>query len=312
MPTTDTQTLRSGAHTVTVHRSGKVLFPDDGWTKADLVAYYRSVAPYMLPRLRGRPLMLERCPDGVAGQRFMQKDTPEHYPDWIRRVTVPKEGGTVTHTVCDSTATLLFLADQACITLHRWQSREPAVEEPDVLVFDLDPPPTAAEGYRPDDFEPVREAALLLHDLFEDLRLPSAVMTTGSRGAHVIVPVDGGGGFDDVRDFAREVAEALAAAHPDRLTTAVRKKDRGGRIYLDIQRNAYAQTSVAPFAVRAKSGAPVAVPLSWEQLRDPAVHARSWTIENAADQGRRKPWAHLPGKGRALGPARRRLRDLRA
>jgi bifunctional non-homologous end joining protein LigD len=114
-----------------------------------------------------------------------------------------------------------------------------------------------------------------------------------------------------VRGFAKDVAEALARSHPERLTTALRKKDRGGRLYLDVQRNAYAQTAVAPFTVRARPGAPVATPLTWEQLRDPAVHARTWTIDNAAAQGRSRPWADLPGKGRALGPARRRLREWR-
>ncbi|GHH85560.1 ATP-dependent DNA ligase [Streptomyces sulfonofaciens] len=305
------RTVRAGRRTITVHRPGKVLFPDDGWTKADLVDYYRCVAPFMLPHLRGRPLMLERCPDGVAGQRFMQKDTPDHYPDWIRRVTVPKEGGKVTHTVCDSTAALLFLADQACVTLHRWQSRDRDVDRPDRLVFDLDPPPATAGRSPQDEFEPVREAARLLRGLFDDLRLPSAVMTTGSRGLHVIVPLDGRAGFEEAHGFSKEAAEALARAHPAKLTTAMRKKDRGDRLYLDVQRNAYAQTSVAPCTVRARPGAPVAVPISWDQLEDPALHARHWTIEDAVQQVRGRPWAGLPSRGRALGPARRRLRDRR-
>lgn len=310
------RTIRAGRHTVELRRPGKVLFPpgrdtsagpgpdaDGGWTKEDLAEYYRAVAPAMLPQLRDRPLMLERCPDGVDGQRFMQKDTPDHYPDWITRVTVPKEGGTVTHTVCQDTATLLYLADQACVTLHRWQSRDGHIEAPDRLVFDLDPPGT--------DFEPVRAAARLLHDCLDVLGLPCAAMTTGSRGVHVLVPLDRRQGFDEVRDFARDVADALVEAHPDRLTTAPRKKDRGDRLYLDIQRNAYAQTSVAPYSVRARPGAPVAVPVGWDQLADPKVHARTWNITDAVDQARTKPWAGTPTRGRALAPARRRLRAWR-
>ncbi|GHJ41424.1 non-homologous end-joining DNA ligase [Streptomyces sp. TS71-3] len=303
MASENARTVRAGGRAVTVRRPDKVLFPEDGWTKADLVDYHRAVAPFMLPQLRGRPLMLERCPDGVSGPRFMQKDTPDHYPGWIERVTVAKEGGTVTHTVCDNAATLVFLADQACVTLHRWQSRERDVDRPDRLVFDLDPPDA--------EFEPVREAALLLHDFFDELRLPSAAMTTGSRGLHVIVPLDGRAGFDEVRDFAHEVAQALADAHPRTLTTAIRKKDRDGRLYLDVQRNAYAQTSVTPWTVRAKRGAPVAAPLSWDQVADPAVTARRWTLENAVEHARTKPWADLPLRGRALGPARRRLHARR-
>jgi len=302
------RTVRAGRHTVEVHRPDKVLFPGGAggaqeYTKGDLVDYHRAVAPFMLPHLRGRPLMLERHPDGVDGPRFMQKNTPEHYPDWISRVEVGKEGGTVCHTVCDDSATLLYLADQAALTLHRWLSRAGQVDRPDRMVFDLDP--------AGDDFEAVREAARLLGELLDELKLPSALMTTGSRGLHIVVPLNGHQDFDDVREFTRDVAETLTAAHPDRLTTAARKKDRGDRLYLDIQRNAYAQTAVAPFTVRALPGAPVATPISWDQLDDPALHARRWTIADAADQARTQPWAGIMSRARALGPARRRLNALR-
>ncbi|MEU8861977.1 non-homologous end-joining DNA ligase [Streptomyces umbrinus] len=305
-----TRSVRAGRRTVEVHRPDKVLFPGDGsakeYTKADLVAYYREVAPYMLPHLRGRPLMLERYPDGLGGPRFMQKNVQDHDPEWIRRVEVAKEGGTVVHPVCDDTATLVYLADKACLTLHRWLSRisqDGRVDRPDRLVFDLDP-----SG---DDFEPVREAARLVGELLDELRLPSALMTTGSRGLHVVVPLDGRHDFDEVREFAKAVADTLTEAHPERLTTAARKKDRGDRLYLDIQRNAYAQTSVAPFSVRAKPGAPVATPLTWEQLDDPGLGPRRWTVADAVEQARTNPWEGLLRRGRALGPARRRLNALR-
>ncbi|MFI9827730.1 non-homologous end-joining DNA ligase [Streptomyces sp. NPDC051913] len=307
--TDDVRRVRAGRRTVEVHRPDKVLFPGSGetkeYTKGDLADYYRAVAPFMLPHLRGRPLMLERHPDGVDGPRFMQKNTPESYPDWITRVEVPKEGGTVCHTVCDDSATLLHLADQACLTLHRWLSRVGRLERPDRLVFDLDP---SDEG---DDFAPVRSAAELLGELLDELRLPSALMTTGSRGLHVVVPINGHDDFDEVRAFARDVADLLVAGHPDRFTTAARKKDRGDRLYLDIQRNAYAQTAVAPYTVRARPGAPVATPLSWSQLDAPGLDARRWTIEDAVDQARTNPWAGVMGRGRALGPARRRLNAMR-
>ncbi|MEU9911142.1 non-homologous end-joining DNA ligase [Streptomyces sp. NPDC051001] len=303
-----TRTVRAGRRTVEVHRPEKVLFPGDGagkeYTKSDLVDYYRAVAPFMLPHLRGRPLMLERLPDGVGGPTFMQKNTPDSYPDWISRVEVAKEGGTVRHTVCDDTATLVYLADQACLTLHRWLSRVGRVEQPDRMVFDLDP--------FGDDFAPVHEAAWLLAELLDELKLPSALMTTGSRGLHVVVPVQGHHDFDEVREFAKDVADTLAAAHPEKFTTAARKKDRGERLYLDVQRNGYAQTAVVPFTVRAKRGAPVAMPMSWTQLDDPGLDARRWSIEDAVEQARTNPWAGVMAKGRALGPARRRLNALRS
>jgi bifunctional non-homologous end joining protein LigD len=303
----DVRTVRAGRRTVKVHRPDKVLFPGgDGakeYTKGDLVDYHRSVAPFMVPQLRGRPLMLERYPDGLDGPRFMQKNTPDGYPEWISRVEVSKEGGTVCHTVCDDTATLLYLADQAALTLHRWLSRVGRENHPDRMVFDLDP---AGD----DDFAAVREAAQLLGELLDELKLPSALMTTGSRGLHVIVPLDGRNDFDEVRAFAKDVADALVAGHPDRLTTAARKKDRGDRLYLDVQRNAYAQTAVAPFTVRAIPGAPVATPMAWSQLDDPGLDARRWTIADAVQQARTDPWAGVLSRGRALGPARRRLNAL--
>ncbi|MFI6034347.1 non-homologous end-joining DNA ligase [Streptomyces sp. NPDC051315] len=311
------RTVRVGRRSVDLHRPDKVLFPGgagrgpaagDGreygeYTKDDLVAYYRAVAPFMLPHLRGRPLMLERHPDGVDGPRFMQKNTPEHYPEWITRVEVPKEDGTVRHTVCDDSATLVFLADQACLTLHRWLSRAGRVDHPDLMIFDLDP--------AVDDFDTVREAARRVGELLDEVGLPSAPMTTGSRGLHLVVPLNGHHDFDEVRAFARDAAELLAAEHPDRLTTAARKKDRGDRLYLDVQRNAYAQTAVAPFTVRALPGAPVATPLTWEQLDDPGLGPRRWTIADAVEQARTHPWSGVTGRGRALGPARRRLDALR-
>ncbi|MEK0100676.1 non-homologous end-joining DNA ligase [Streptomyces sp. A475] len=308
---TSTETVRVGRRTLDIHRPDKVLFPASGsgkeYTKSDLVEYYRAVARFMLPHLRGRPLMLERHPDGIDGPQFMQKNTPDHYPDWIDRVEVPKEGGTVVHTVCDDTATLVYLADQACITPHRWLSRTDRtdrIDKPDRLVFDLDPPDGG-------DFTSVRQAARFMGELLDELKLPAGLMTTGSRGLHVVVPLTRRHAFDEVRDFATDVASSLADAHPDDLTIEARKKDRGDRLYLDVQRNAYAQTAVAPFAVRAKPGAPVAVPISWSQLDDPHLDARRWSITDAAEQGRADPWAGLMQRGRSLGPARRLLDSLR-
>lgn len=303
----DVRTVRAGRRTVELHRPDKVLFPAVGgapeYTKADLVAYYRSVAPFLLPQLRGRPLMLQRHPDGLDGPRFMQKNTPENYPEWITRLEVAKEDGTVRHTVCDDSATLAYLADQACLTLHRWLSRADRIDRPDLMVFDLDP----ADGAP---FAAVREAAVQLGELLDELRLPSWLMTTGSRGLHVVVPVDGRHDFDEVRGFARDVAALLAAEHPDRLTTAARKKDRGDRLYLDVQRNGYAQTAVAPFTVRALPGAPVAAPITWKQLDDPELGPQRWTVANAVEQAEARPWSGTTGRGRSLGPARRRLDAL--
>jgi bifunctional non-homologous end joining protein LigD len=233
----------------------------------------------------------------------MQKDVPDYFPDWVHRAELPKEDGTVTHVVCDDQATLVYLAGQACITPHRWLAKADRPDCPDLLIFDLDP--------SEDDFAAVREAAQLLHGLLADeLELPCALMTTGSRGLHVLVRLDRGTGFDDVRSFARGLADLLAARHPARLTTAPRKEARRGRLYLDTQRNAYAQTAVVPYAARALPGAPVATPLAWSELDDPDLHAGRWTTATIHERFAHDPWQDALRRGRALAPARRRLTSL--
>ncbi|MFJ7067670.1 non-homologous end-joining DNA ligase [Streptomyces sp. NPDC101115] len=293
--------VRVGRRTVELPRPDKVLFPADGLTKADLADYYRRVAGQMVPQLRGRPLMLERHPDGIDDSGFMQKDVPEHFPDWLARAELPKADGTVTYALCDDAASLVYLAGQACVTPHRWLSRADRPDRPDRLVFDLDPPG--------DDFGSVLRAARRLHALLDDLELPSLPMTTGSRGLHVVVPLLRRDTFDEVRAFARDLAELLAARHPDELTTAARKKDRRGRLYLDVQRNGYGQTAVAPYSVRARPGAPVAAPLDWAELDEPGLTARRWTLRDAEEMLARAPWRDAP-RGRSPAAARRRLAEL--
>ncbi|MDK9495222.1 non-homologous end-joining DNA ligase [Streptomyces katrae] len=298
---TPPERMRTGRRTVEIGRPGKLLFPGDGITKADLAGYYRTVARRMLPHLRGRPLMLERHPDGTDGPVFMQKNVPDHFPDWIHRAELPKEGGTVTYLICDDTATLLYLADQACTTPHRFLSKADRPDHPDRLVFDLDP-----SG---DDFSDVREAAEWLHELLDELELPSPLMTTGSRGLHVLVPLDRRTAFDDVRAFAADAAAVLTGRHPDRITTEARKKARRGRLYLDLQRNAYAQTAVAPYAVRALPGAPVAAPLAWSELDDPDLTSRRWSLATIGDLLKVDPWQGPP-RPRSLRRARSLLTAL--
>ncbi|MFC4031010.1 non-homologous end-joining DNA ligase [Streptomyces polygonati] len=302
-----TLTVEAGRHAVRVARAEKVLFPARRGaaevTKADLAAYYRDIAPYALPQLKDRPLMLEIHPDGIDGQRFMQKNVPGHYPDWIKRVQLPKEGGTVTHVLADSPDTLVYLAGQGCTTLHRWQSRADRPRQPDRMVFDLDPAGDA--------FAPVRRAAQWLGELLDELALPWAPMTSGSRGLHLTVPLDRRADVDEVRDFAREVADTLVARHPGELTTEPRKSARGRRLFVDVLRNGYAQTAVAPWSVRALPGAPVAAPITRDALDDPGLSPRRWTVENALDHARNDPWdGLLPSRGHSLGPAAKRLRAL--
>ncbi|RBM07289.1 non-homologous end-joining DNA ligase [Streptomyces sp. PT12] len=293
-----------GGRRVDVTRPGKELFPEDGITKGDLVDYYRSVAGPMLTHLKGRPLAMERYPDGYRGKSFFHKKVPPYFPDWIHRERVPKEGGSLDMTVCDDTATLAYLANQACLTPHLWLSRADHLDRPDRMIFDLDPPG--------EDFALVRETARELRELLAQLGLKPLVMTTGSRGAHVLVPLDGSADFDAVRAFAREIAEVMAARRPDRLTTEVRKNRRGDRLYLDVQRNAFAQTSVAPYAVRARPHAPVATPLAWDELDD-GVGPRDFTLATLPSrlESRGDPWPSLRRMRRSARRAERELKRMR-
>lgn len=298
---TEVRQLRFGRYTVELSSLDRVLFPDVGVTKGDLVEHYRRVAGRMVPHLKGRPVSMQRFPGGIEEEGFYQKAAPDYFPDWIRRVTIGKEGGTVEHVVCDNAATLVYLANQGCITPHVWLSRVDRLDHPDRLIFDLDPPG--------DDFDAVSFAAGRLRELLGELGLDPYPMATGGRGLHLIVPLDRGADFDAARGFAKDVADLLAARHPDRLTTETRKNKRRGRLFLDYLRNAYAQTAVPPYAVRARPGAPVAVPLAWEELSDRSLRGGSWNTRNvlARVEGKNDPWEGMARRARSLSGPRRKL-----
>ncbi len=281
--------LEIDGHTVEISHPEKVMFPDAGITKGDLVDYYRRVAGIMLPHLAGRALSMQRFPDGIEGKSFFQKDAPDYFPDWIHTEEVPKEGGSVNHVVCDDAATLVYLAGQAVLTPHVWLSRVDDLDHPDRMIFDLDPPDDDAERAGAE----VRRAARRVRDALEALGLPTFLMTTGSKGFHVVVPLRRRESFDQVRSFARGLSRRLAADDPERLTVEPRKAQRAGRVFLDYLRNGYAQTSVAPYAVRARPGAPVATPVGWDELD--GLDPRRYTVRNLFRRLARKedPWAGI-------------------
>ncbi len=300
--------LRFGRYTVEIDHADKVFFPRDGITKGDLVDYYDAVASALLPGLRGRPLSLERYPDGIARQGFYQKRVPDYFPEWITTTRVSSGEGPLEQVLCDQRATLAYLVDQGCVTPHPWLSRADAPDRPDMIVFDFDPPD--AQGDDPaEGFEPVRDAAFAMRELVQDLGLVPFVRTTGSRGLHVVAPVRREQGFDDARDFAAGAARLLARRHPDALTVEMRKAKRRGRVFVDWLRNAYGQTAVASYAVRARPGAPVATPLDWDELRSRSLHAQTYRIDNVLRRLGQKddPWDGFARRARSLGAPRRRL-----
>ncbi|MFW5942030.1 MAG: non-homologous end-joining DNA ligase [Chloroflexota bacterium] len=297
-----------GSHTIQLSSLERVLFPDPGLTKADVIDYYRRMGPVMLPHMEGRPLTMHRFPEGIDEPGFYHKEVPDYFPQWIRRVEimVEEEGATQPQITCDNLETLVYIANQSCITPHIWLSTVADLRRPDKLIFDLDPPG--------DDFESVRQAALDLRDVTLALDLVPFVMTTGSKGLHVVTPLKPTAPFDDVRAFARDIAALLVKRRPDRYTIEIRKKEREGRLFLDYLRNSYAQNSVAPYALRARAGAPVATPLDWDELGAKNLHSRRYHIKNIFRRLGQKddPWREFRQHARSVEMAQARLLERRA
>jgi bifunctional non-homologous end joining protein LigD len=237
---------------------------------------------------------------------FIQKAAPQYYPRWINTVTVKKAGGTVRHVVCDDVATLVYLANQACITPHLWLSRAAKPDFPDQMIFDFDP--------STEDLATVIEGALSLKDLLAELELPAFVRSTGSRGLHVVTPLDGGTEFESVRSLARRLAEILVARAPAKYTLEQYKRKRQDRVFIDINRNAYAQTAVANYAVRARRRAPVAVPLYWSELRNRGFRPDGVTMRTIDDrlQESGDPWKEFWQQAASLGSVRRKMEKFHA
>jgi bifunctional non-homologous end joining protein LigD len=270
---------------IEVSNQDKILFPETGITKGELIAYYRDISDYMLPFIEHRPLVLRRFPDGINEEGFYQKEASDYFPDWITTAEVPlKKGGSQHLAVADSAATLVYLADQAVITPHAWLSTVDTLHHPDRMVIDLDP-----SG---DDFPTVKSGARKLREIFDSRGYEPRVMTTGSSGVHVVAFLDGSRDFEAVRSEAAEIAEELVGEDPERFTTEQLKEKRGDRVFIDVARNAYGQTSASPYAARARPGAPVATPLEWSELDREDVSPRSYTIRNVLDRlsGIQAPW----------------------
>jgi bifunctional non-homologous end joining protein LigD len=288
-------------HPVTVTHADRVVFPDIGLTKGELVDYYRRIAPHALPHLQGRPLTMQIFPKGAAEPGSFVKERRAHYPEWVGSADVPVSDATrkrrtngLVMPVVDAEDALVYLANQGMVTPHVWLSRADRPDHPDRMVFDLDP--------SDDDFALVQRTALELRDVLTDLGLVPYVKTTGSRGLHVTVPLDRSATTAEVGAFADAVAADLVTRHPDRLTTEFSKAERGGRLFLDVLRNRPSQTEVAAYGVRARPGAPVATPLEWDEVRDRSLTSDRWTVRNVFRRLARRtdPWEGLDDDARPL------------
>ncbi|MFP4345160.1 MAG: non-homologous end-joining DNA ligase [Anaerolineales bacterium] len=301
------QEIKIGGQTVQLSSLDKMLFPGIGLTKGEMIDYYRRIGEIMVPHMRRRPITMQQFPKGIDAGGFYRKEVPDHFPDWLDRVEVPveEEGGEEQpQVVCNDVATLVYLANQNCVTFHVWLSRAGKLDYPDKLIFDLDPPTEA--------FEPIRRAAFDLRDLMEEVGLVPYVMTTGSRGLHVVAPLDRSADFDTVRAVARAMAQVLVDRQPDRLTLEMSKAERGDRVFLDYLRNSYAQHGVAPYSLRPKPGAPIATPLDWEELRDKEIKSQSYTVDNIFRRLGQKadPWRDFYDDACSIETAREKLYAL--
>lgn len=247
---------------VTLSKPDKVLIPaadgHDAVTKADVFDYATRIADRMLPFIADRPAVLQRFPDGTDGEGWYQKHVPKHFPDWIPTVELPKRGGTVRHVVIDSTEALQYVVNQGTISIHVLGGTASEPDVPAELLIDLDP--------SIDDPAQVVEATAAVRSLLDDLDVTGFVKTSGSRGIHVHLPLRGDAHFDAVRALSNRLAVVLAERHPDLLTVEFAKEDRSDRLFVDVLRNAPAQHAVAPYTLRPKPGAPVAVPLRWDEV----------------------------------------------
>jgi len=286
---------------VVVTHPEKVLFPDSGITKGDLCAYYEAVAPVMVPHLRGRPITMERFPAGIDKKGFIQKDVSKGFPEWLARIEIGKragkdkdDAGVVHYPLVDDVRALLWMANQNSITPHVWNARLPDLHRPDLCVFDLDP--------SSDEPAPLRVAALAVRDLLEELGLPSYVKTSGSKGFHIVVPLDRLDEHELAFRFAQGAGAVLVKRHPALLTQEFIKADRGGRIFVDTGRNAPGATFAAAYAVRPKPGAPISAPCTWSEIEGAAVGPQTFTLREMAARLREVGdlWGEIEGRACSL------------
>ena len=273
---------------ITVSNEQKIWFPKSKISKGDSLEYYQATAPFAIHHIKNHLLTMQRFPDGIKGESFYQKNAGSYFPSWIKTVPVKKEeGGVVNYVVATNAATILYIVNQGSIVVHNWLSRYDKLYYPDRMIFDLDP--------SKNDFTSIRNAALLLKDIFDQMDIPSFAMTTGSRGIHVCVPLKRVHTFDQIADFSYKIAQQMCAHSPKGFTLEIRKNKRGGKIFIDTLRNRYSATAVMPYSVRAREKAPVAAPLWWDEVKSSRLTSQSFTIKNMISRLKSEgdPWSDI-------------------
>ena len=296
-----------GFHEIELTNTDKILFPKAELTKGVLIDYYARIGDILLRYAKDRCISMHRFPNGVGTEGFYQKDAEDYFPEWVKRFPVKHTGKTVNYVVAENVATLVYLANLATVP-HLWLSKISDIQKPDRLIFDIDPPEDKGFG-------PIRKAAFELKAVLEDeLGLTPFVMTTGSRGLHVTVPIKPELDFKTVKAFAKDVASLLVLRHPKKYTVELRKAKRGTRIFLDTLRNEFGQTAVAPYAVRFKEGAPIDTPPNWDELVKKIKSSKHYTLKNIFRRlGRTEdPWKEIDKHERSIKKAQTKLKKLLA
>jgi len=296
---------KASASSVHISNPDKIFWPDDGYTKLDLVNFYRDVFPLLQPYVKDRILTLERCPDGMAGQCFYQKEKPQGLPPDTPTKTIASPSSKrdkVNYVVGGSLSTQLALTNLGCIPVHVCGSRAKTFPKPDWICFDIDP--------QSGKFADAAKAGLLAKEMLDELELISFVKTSGSRGMHIFIPLTIGPTADDALEFATAVTSKLATAHPKELTVEHSIAARGNRVYMDVLRNGKVQTVVSPYSVRRKQHAPVSTPLAWPEVK-PSLDPATFTIKNFRSRMKAKdPWADFFESRQSLRKATELLKRL--
>jgi bifunctional non-homologous end joining protein LigD len=301
--------IKVGNKRIELTHTDKVLFGRSGITKQEMLDYYQMIAPYMIPHMRDRLISMQRFPNGITGEGFFQKDAGVYFPSWIATKKVKRSsGGSVDYVIVNNAATLLYLANQGCMVFHTWLSRADKLEYPDRIIFDLDPSidPLSKRG---NNFRVICDIALTLKELIENLGLVPFVMTTGSRGLHVVIPIKRRYTFDHVYSVAQALAQQMLREYPQQLTMELRKAKRGTKIFIDVLRNQFGATGVTPYSVRPKEGAPIATPLVWSEVTSSTLVPQKYTLHNIERRIARvgDPWHDIQTHACSLTPVIKRL-----
>lgn len=297
--------IKSGRRLIDTSNEDRILFPKSKITKGDVISYFQKISKHMLSFMKNHPLTMERYPYGIQEEGFYHKDAPDYFPSWIKTMKMKKKDGGFTHyVVCNDEATLIYLANQGCLTQHLWLSRVDKIDYPDKMIIDLDPGKSS--------FEKVQSTAFLIKEILEELDLTSFVMLTGSSGVHIVVPLSRKQTYEEVRNFAYDIALWLLKKDPQNTTLEIRKNKRGKKIFIDTLRNQLTATAVAPYSIRAYEGAPVATPIDWKEMSDPKLISQRYTIKTVFNRLKKKgdPWKLFLKKSYSLFSAHKKLKKM--